>query len=410
MGHQGDARGPILIPSRPRVPKDATVPGRLLPLRLYYFASFAALGAYLPYFPRWLEARGVEGIAMGIVAGLLPAMSVLGPPFIGFLADTLGLRGSILRIATGGACLSLAALAVGARGQLPFAALFAAVLAYAVFRSPIMMLADVVAMERVKAAGTTYGEVRLWGSVGFLLAAFATGRLLDPGAAVPLPATIAALLFVAFLSSIPLPARPAASHLPVGTEVRRMLRAPSFAIFLVLSFIGQVAGSAYDLCFSLHLRDLGAASDTGLAWTLGVLAEVVLLRGADRLLARSTPPRLLALSLLGAAGRWALLATVRSVPLVLALQPLHAVSFALAWVSSVAYVKERAPAHALAAAQGLFTAALGAGSVVGMLAWGTIYRRAGGAAVFGAASATALAAGIGATFWARTFRPPGAAP
>jgi PPP family 3-phenylpropionic acid transporter len=390
------------------VPEDAPVPAGLLSLRLYYFASFAALGAYLPYFPRWLEARGVEGIAMGIVAGLLPAMSVFGPPFVGLLADALGLRGSLLRIATGGACLSLAALAAGAGRELPFAALFAAVLSYAVFRSPMVMLADVVAMERAKAAGTTYGEVRLWGSVGFLVAAFATGRLLDPGAAVPLPAVIAALLFVAFLSSIPLPARPVASRLPVAAEVRALLRAPSFAIFLAVSFTGTLAHSAYDLCFSLHLRDLGAASDTGLAWAAGVLAEVGLLGVADRLLARSTPPRLLALSLLGAAGRWALLATVRSVPLLLVLQPLHAVSFALGWVSSVAYVKARAPAHALAAAQGLFTAVVGAGSVVGMLAWGAIYRRAGGAAVFGAASAAALAGGAAATFWARKLDPPGA--
>ena len=72
------------------------MPGRLLPLRVYYFASFAALGAYAPFFPRWLEARGVEGLSMGVVTGLLPAMGVLGPPAIGLVADALGLRGSIL--------------------------------------------------------------------------------------------------------------------------------------------------------------------------------------------------------------------------------------------------------------------------------------------------------------------------
>ena len=394
------------------------MPGRLLPLRVYYFASFAALGAFAPFFPRWLEARGVEGLAMGVVAGLLPAMSVLGPPAVGLAADALGLRGSILRVACAGACLSMGALAAFALGGGPsFAVIFAAVLAFAVFRSPMVMLADVVALERAPAAGTTYGEVRLWGSVGFLVAAFAAGRLVDPGAGVPLPATVAGLLLVAFLAALPLPARPQASSLPWRPDARGLLVAPAFAIFLVVSWLAQVAHASYDLCFSLHLRDLGAAdATTGLAWAAGVVFEVAPLRVAAPLVSRFTAPRLLAFALLGAAARWALLASVRSVPVLLALQPLHAVSFALWWVASVAYVKERAPAHALAAAQGLFSAAVGAGSVTGMLAWGAIYRRAGGASVFGVAAGVALAAAVLAGFWSRsasraalkTIAPPGA--
>ena len=38
---------------------------RILPLRVFYFASFAALGAFAPFFPKWLVARGVQGFAMG---------------------------------------------------------------------------------------------------------------------------------------------------------------------------------------------------------------------------------------------------------------------------------------------------------------------------------------------------------
>ncbi len=90
--------------------------GRLVPLRIYYFASFAALGAYAPFFPRWLEARGVVGVSMGLVAGLVPAMGVLGPPAVGVLADALRVRGSLLRVCSLGACLAMAALAAGGAG------------------------------------------------------------------------------------------------------------------------------------------------------------------------------------------------------------------------------------------------------------------------------------------------------
>src|SRR6185437_13977973 len=130
---QEDARRGILIPARPRSTSSCAMsrgPG-LLGLRLYYFASFAALGAYVPFFPRWLEARGIVGLRMGLVAGLLPAMGILGPPAVGLLADALGLRGSLLRIACLGACASMAALAaLSGAGHLVFGAVFAAVLAY----------------------------------------------------------------------------------------------------------------------------------------------------------------------------------------------------------------------------------------------------------------------------------------
>jgi PPP family 3-phenylpropionic acid transporter len=388
------------------------VPGRLLPLRVYYLTSFAAFGAYLPFFPRWLEGRGVQGLSMGLVAGLLPAMGVLAPPAFGLLSDVLGLRGRLLRIACLGACLSMGALAAGARaGALSFPSIFALMFVYAVFRAPMTMLADVVAMERARAAGTTYGEIRLWGSLGFLVAALVMGRLLDPREGAPLPAVIAALLLVALIAAFPLPAKPAATGLPVAREARALLAAPSFAVFLVIALLAQVAHAGYDLCFSLHLRDLGASDGTtGAAWAAGVVFEVVLMRFAEPLAARFTPPRLLVLALFGAAGRWALIATVPSLPVLLLFQPLHAVSFALWWVASLAYVKARAPAHALAAAQGLYVAAVGAGSVVAMPAWGAVYRGAGGPAVFGAAAAVALVAAILASSWAARFPPSAGVP
>ncbi len=380
---------------------------RLFPLRVYYFASFAALGAYVPFFPRWLEARGVVGMSMGAVAGLLPLMGVIGPPAVGLLADALGLRGSILRVTCLGASLSMAALAFGADTRSPsLAAIFAAVLAYAVFRSPMVLLADVVALERARAAGTTYGELRLWGSLGFLASVVCVGRALDPRAGAPLPAVVAALLFVAFLAAIPLPARPPSPRLPVGREARALLASPPYVLFLAISTFAQIAHAAYDLCFSLHLRDLGASDTlTGVAWATGVVFEIALMAFAERILARFSAPRLVAFAIAGAAVRWSILAVVRSVPALLALAPLHAVSFGLCWVASLAYVKARAPAHALATAQGLFSAAVAAGSVAGMVTWGAVYRRAGGGAVFAGAAAVSLGASILAAAWARRAAP-----
>ncbi len=188
---------------------------RLDTLRVYYLASFAALGTQAPYFPRWLEAHGVEGLSMGLVAGLVPAMGVLGPPSVGLLADALGVRGSLLRVACFGAYLSMGALALGAAlGRLSFGAIFALVLLFGAFRSPMVVLADVIALERARAAGTDYGKLRLWGSVGFLAAVLVVGWAVDPRAGAALPATVAGLLLVAFFAASRLPGSPAVRRPP----------------------------------------------------------------------------------------------------------------------------------------------------------------------------------------------------
>jgi PPP family 3-phenylpropionic acid transporter len=232
------------------------------------------------------------------------------------------------------------------------------------------------------------------------------GWALDPRAAAPLPATIGALLFFALVAAWPLPAAPASPRLPALREARGLLAAPSYALFLGVSLLAQTAHAGYDLCFSLHLRDRGASdARIGAAWAVGVVFEVVLMAFAAPICARFSPPALLLVALLGSSARWLLLATVGSVTVLCLLQPLHALSFALWWVASLEYIRRRAPAGALATAQGLFSAATALGSVVGMLAWGALYRRAGGAAVFGAAAAVALLGALSTALFRKTFAP-----
>lgn len=373
-------------------------------LRLFYLACCGVIGLYLPLLPTWLEARGVEGVAMGAIVATLPAMSVVAPPAFGMLADAWSLRGRLLQVTSAGALATVALLAVAARLDLALgpAGLFAFVLMFAFFRAPLIPIADVLALETASRAGTTYGRIRLWGSAGFALTAVTAGAWLDPALYAPLPAALTAALGVTLAASLFLPARALAPARPVPAHVRALLRSADFRLFLVASLVGQVAHAAYDLCFTLHLRDLGFAPGlVGVAWAIGVVGEIALMAGSARVLARAAPPTLLAVAFAGSSLRWALLGVVRSPLVLLALQPLHAVSFGLMWIASVTYVARRAEPHVVATAQGLFVASSAMGSVIGMLTWGKLYRHAGGSLTFGAASVTAALAFVLAIAYAR---------
>src|SRR5260370_42485692 len=113
--------------------------GGLRALRLYYVATFGVVGLYLPFFPRWVEARGMLGVRLGIIAAVAPATGVLAPTVFGALADALQLREGLLQLACVGALLTFGALAGAAALGMPlgFGPPFAATFALRPFRSPM---------------------------------------------------------------------------------------------------------------------------------------------------------------------------------------------------------------------------------------------------------------------------------
>ena len=380
---------------------------RATALRVYYAAALAVGGVYLPFFPRWLEARGMYGLRLGLIAAAAPVMGVVAPPAIGALADALEMRGGLLQLACAGACVSFGALALAAGAGLPlgFGTLLAIALVFALFRSPMGFVADIVALEIAPAAGITYGRLRLWGTLGFLATVILAARFVDPSAPAVFPAVMTGIAFAAFAASLRLPRH---ADLPDRGDrhgVRRLLLEADFRLFLSAVFLGQCGHASYDLCFSLYLFDFGVSRMTiGWIWAFGAGCEVLMMAFAAPLFRAFAPLSLFAFALGAASLRWALLAGVRSPILILGLQPMHALSFGLAWLSAVGYASRRFPAHSLGTAQGLFSTAMGAGSAVGMVLWGSLYARAGGSAVFAGAAVLSACAAVFAMALDRRLR------
>jgi MFS transporter, PPP family, 3-phenylpropionic acid transporter len=368
-------------------------PGRLgWPLRALYFAVFGAIGSFSPYFPLWLEQHGFRGLGMSLVAALAPAMSALGPPVIGVVADRHGARGQLITIAGALACLSMVTLWLAERGAADGFVLlvFVLVLLFALCRSTLVMLADVVSLE----LGADYGKRRLWGSLGYMIATMCVGWLLRALGIGWLPLIVALPLLGATLASLRLPARAAP---PVRSEgpapaLTELLADRRFVVFLVCTALIWAAHSAYDLCGPLFVRDLGASSaQIGVLWGLGVGAEVLLMASAGALFVKRRAESVLVIGYAGGALRWFGYALIPSASWAFLLQPLHALSFALMWLGSMQYVRRWVDRGLLGRAQGLLTTAVALGGVCGMFLWGPLYASQGGRLVFVIAGCIALA-------------------
>ena len=275
---------------------------------------------------------------MSALVALLPICQLFSPALVGLLADGWGLRGRLMTVCAATTALGLTCLALLAYwlSPLPFLFVWLCVLAFAVLRPPTIGLADVLAME----IAPNYGRIRLWGSLGFMSSALLGGQLIDPKHAFALPASIAASLWALVVVSWMLPKT---SHLPPRpalSDARQLLAQSAYRNLLLTMMLIFGGLSAYDLCASLRLDDLGADGlAMGAFWAIATSAEVVLMFWAAPFLERIGPGKLLTVACAVSTGRWLFLSQVSSLSLILAFQPLHAFSFGLMWVSSMGVLK-----------------------------------------------------------------------
>jgi PPP family 3-phenylpropionic acid transporter len=377
------------------------------PLRIYYFTFYASMAVYLPYFPSWLREHGIQGLAMSTLMALLPIMNVFGPPGFGLLADSLGLRGRLLRWAATGAAVSFVPLLVYAyvAPDLSFAVVFATCLGFAFFRTPMNLMADVVALEQ----GDDFSRLRLWGSVGFMLAVPVVGHYLDLSLIWALPALMVALLWMAQVTTLWMPDQAKVPKRAVLNDVWLVLRERTFVVFIVAAGLGQAAHVGYDMTLSMHLSDLGmSGSAVGWAWAIATASEVGIMAYAPRVLSKKNAPGLLLVALLVQGLRWCLMSVVNDPAWLLSGQCLHAISFGLRWVACMQIVSALGQrVGALATVQGLHLTATSMGSVLGMFLAGYLYEVKGGNWVFAVSAGLAFfAAGFGWLFRVFSSAPP----
>jgi PPP family 3-phenylpropionic acid transporter len=367
---------------------------RSAPIAVYYFLFIGSLGIFWPFFALHLASLGLRPTEITMLYALVPLTGLLGPPLVGLMADALRARIWLLRGFTAATALAFAGI-VHARANRP--ALVAATFAFGLCRSPLSPIADASTVEHAQRTGSSFGRVRLWGSIGYLIAALSGGAILEAsGLAGVLGATMIALTAAAVAAwGVPAPAphtEPQAFH-----AARELLGKRPVWLFLCVVVLWQMAGAAYDSCFTLHLSRIGCSGRfTGAAWATGVLAEVVLLLVSGRIVAWAGASRVIAFALLTAVLRWFLLAHASGPSTILALQPLHGITFGLFYVAAVVFMREHAPEKAQTAAQGLFASAYGLGGVVGMPLAGRVFESVGATALYTYAAIIAAIAFVGA--------------
>ena len=371
--------------------------GRLSTFYLFYFAS---VGAFIPYWSLYLQGRGfsVSQIAELLAVGM--ATRIVAPNVWGWIADHSASRMRIVRVSG----LLAAILFAGVLLNDSYVWLLLVIAAYSFFWYASLPQFEATVLGHLGPDAHRYSAIRLWGSIGFILAVAGIGVVLDKYGSDQLPPFILLFLVGAWAVSLFTPDSPKPPGQANAPSLSTVLRQPAVLALLAICFLMQASHGVYYGFFTLFLENHGYSRTlVGQLWALGVIAEIGIFVVMHRLLPRFGVRLLLLVTLVLAALRWLLIGLgVESIAIVLFAQLLHAFTFGVFHSATISVVHRIFPGQLQGRGQALYSSlGYGAGGAVGTLASGYIWSSVGAVYAFVFAAALCLGAWLVAFRWGR---------
>ncbi len=149
------------------------LPDRQLPywrLSGFYVCYFALLGAAAPFMALYLHHLGFSSARIGELIAIPMLMRCIAPNIWGWLGDYTGRRLTIVRF---GLAFSLVLI------DKSYAWLAMVMALYAFFWHAILPQFEVITLAHLRGQTSRYSQIRLWGSIGFILAVVVLGRVFE---------------------------------------------------------------------------------------------------------------------------------------------------------------------------------------------------------------------------------------
>jgi PPP family 3-phenylpropionic acid transporter len=359
---------------------------------LFFFAYYGYVGVFSPYASLYFADKNISATQIGILMSMMQVMRIFGPNLWGWVADHTRRRVLVLRLT------SIAAVCVftGMFWGESFAYFFALLILLNLFTSAQGPLSEAQMLSAMRGDLTHYGRLRLWGSVGFIVAVMVAGQLLDAFGIELMPAIALMLLLLVVVAAAGMREEAQPTHPQAMPSVGALLKQREVIAFFASTFLMVAAHAALYVYYSLYLAQIGYSKTViGLMWSLGVIAEILFFYWQAPIFRRYGLRFLMLMSLAVGVVRFALIGFgAESLALLLLAQVLHAATFGVHHSASVATLQRWFSGPLQARGQALFISAsygLG-GSLGGLLlsaCWDT----------FGATSVYIVASGMCALGW-----------
>ncbi|WP_018883427.1 MFS transporter [Paenibacillus massiliensis] len=367
-------------------------------LRLLYLLTGTAGGLFNPYLTTLLVHQKMNASIVGGMMSVGILLSIIVQPIWGVLVDRYRQTKGVLLLAI----IIPAVLSFFYSFQI-FAVIVFAYIISIIFSTTQSPIADSYAVSAARAAGTSYGTIRMLGSLGTALGGYAGGFYLSHFEITRLwlPFLLLSLAGAATVLSLSNNKREyAAAPVSLSEGLRELLGNRLFLLFLIACFFVNQTLTAYNSFFVLAFQEAGGSySLVGTALLLASLTNVPSMLLAAKILKAWGHERTLLLAAFFYALRWAI-QWLFPIPMVMVgIQVLHGLSFGLFYVAAVEYVAAAAGKRMQATGQSIFNMVFsGLGGIAGNLLNGFLFSSGGANVMYFACTISALI-GAGMLYW-----------
>lgn len=348
-------------------------------LSLMMFLEYAIWGAWAPVLAAYLLGQmKLSGKQTGWIYATLWLACIVSPFIGGQIADRWIAAEYFLAAVhlAGGVLLLVAAW------QRSFWGLFVLMGVYSLLYAPTMALTNSVMFSHLTNADTQAGGIRVWGTLGWILAGWGlalwrrTGKQPVNVSDSLLLAGVLSLVMGVFSLALPHTPPPAHPGNPLAfLGALDMLKDPMFLVFLLISFVVTTELQFYYVPTAPFLEDLGVHNkNVPAVMTIAQIAEILGMAVLLPLGMKYLGIRwVLVLGVVAWPLRYIVFALMRPVWLIIASLGFHGIGYTFFFFAGQMFVDKVAPPDIRASAQGLiFVVTLGLGNFIGTQFTGVI--------------------------------------
>lgn len=324
-------------------------------IQMFYFFTFFGFGSLFPLLSVFLEEeKGLNHTQIGMVIAALPLVTIFIQPIWGMVSDYTRRPKRLLMIAT----IIASILGFFYPSLQIFPLLLVGIICIALFQSGIVPLSDSLSLNFVQTNGKEYGNIRLWGAVGFAVSVFVLGRVTESTGDLSWIFYFFSIgLLFALLMLFQFPKRADEVTVSFRAGLKILLKQKTFLLFLLSNFLifGPVLANNY--YFGTFILSVGGTlSGVGLAFLLAAGSEAPFMKIAQQVINRMGVLLVIIMSASVSCGRWLLYFFEPSSEIVYATTVVQGISVGLYIPAALILVRELAPNNVRATAVGLYSA------------------------------------------------------
>lgn len=345
----------------------------------------------MPYWGLYLQSLGFGAQAIGELIAIIMATKMIAPNIWGWLADRSQCHIGLVRISSFLASICFAGVFL----DHSYYRLALVMILFSFFWNAALPQFEAATLAHLGQQARRYSHIRLWGSIGFIIAVGLLGRLFEQVHIQVLPWLILGLLLNIGLTSFLVPEAHKAPSVGTPLAFNQILRQPAvialFSVFLLM----QASHGPYYAFYSIYLEQNGYSRQLiGQLWALGVIAEVGVFLIMHYLLKRFNLKYLLIFSLALTGLRWLLIGYyVNGLSVLIVAQLFHAASFGMYHGVAMQFIRNYFVDHHLGRAQALYSSlSFGAGGALGSWVSGYTWETLGAMMTYSLASGLCLLA------------------